>query len=67
MRNEQEKIRLNIEKNKRIFKKNASKDSWEARKSTIRLYDARKVAIDFFGEYTQLILILIIRASQARR
>ena len=65
MRNEQEKIRLN--KNKRIFKKNASKDSWEARKSIIRLYDARKVAIDFFGEYTQLILILIIRASQARR
>ena len=67
MRNEQGKIRLNIEKNKRIFKKNASKDSWEARKSIIRLCDARKVAIDFFGEYTQLILILIIRASQARR
>ena len=52
VRNEQEKIRLNIEKNKRIFKKNASKDSWEARKSIKRLYDARKVAIDFFGEYT---------------
>ena len=67
VRNEQEKCRLNRGKNKRIFKKNASKDSWEARKSTIRLCDARKVAIDFFDDYTLLILIWLIRPSQARR
>ena len=59
-KDEQTKLRSDMgEIKKKYKKKHLSKESSEARTNIENLYNARKTAIDFFGEYTS-------RVSEAR-
>ena len=57
---EQAKLKSSIGEIKRVQKRNLLKESREAKRHIENLCNARKVAIDFFDEYTS-------RASEARR
>ena len=56
---EQAKLKLKIGEIKKVAKSYLLKESRKARTNLENLYNARKVAIDFFDEYTS-------RASEAR-